>query len=217
MDDEKVRITESCPTSGIPMSRFSDFMLRENGLDRHGFQEWVFLAAMLFKAEGKWWGDRGRRTAPHEGLDFCLFKDRRGRLSRLEKGTRIPAMYGGTVVAIIDDFVETSIVLEHRFPESGSPFLTIYGHTAVGEAVRLQRAVKEGEIIGIVADSHKSKVSIHPHLHVSLARPSKDATYDSLSWRDLNNSRLFTMINPLDVIVGPFSVLDGIEEGHLAL
>jgi len=123
-------------------------------------------------------------TLPHEGLDFCLFNDRWGRLFRLEEGTRIPAMYGGTVVAIIDDFLGTSIALEHRLPERGGPFLTIYGHTVVRKALR----------------------------HVSLALPSEGAPYDRLAWRDLNDPGLFTMIDPLDVIGGPYLVLEGIEE-----
>jgi murein DD-endopeptidase MepM/ murein hydrolase activator NlpD len=187
-------------------------MLRENGLDRRGFHAWAFLPGMLFNAGDKWWGDRGKRALPHEGLDLCLFKDRLGRFFRLDEGTRIPAMYGGTVVAIIDDFLGTSIVLEHMLPERGGPFLTIYGHTVAGEVLRLESAVRAGEIIGTLADSRKSKVHTHPHLHISLARPPGCAAYDSLAWRDLNNPKLFTMFDPLDVIDGPYLMIDGIEE-----
>jgi hypothetical protein len=198
--------------NAISASRFTEFMLSENGLDRQGFLAWAFLPGMLFKAADKWWGDRGKRTHPHEGLDFCLFNDRWGRLFRLGEGARIPAMYGGTVVAIIDDLLGTSIVLEHRLPERGGLLLTIYGHTVVGEVLRLKSAVRAGEIIGTLADSRKSKVHIHPHLHVSLARPSEGATCDGLTWRDLSDPGLFTMIDPLDVIDGPYLVLDGIEQ-----
>ncbi len=187
-------------------------MVRENGLNRRGFEAWAFLPGMLFNAGDKWWGDGGKRTLPHEGVDFCLFKDRGGRFLRLGEGTTIPAMYSGTVVAILDDFLGTSIVIEHWLPRHGSPFLTIYGHTIMREALQLEGGVREGEVIGTLAGSRKHKVHISPHLHVSVARPSERAAYDGLAWRDLNNPGLFTMIDPLDVIDGPYLVLDGIEE-----
>jgi hypothetical protein len=211
MADEKVRITGSCRTNAIPVSRFTDFMLRENGLDRHGFQAWVFLPGMLFNSREKWWGDRGKRTLPHEGLDFCLFNDGR-RILRLGEETRIPAMYDGNVVAIIDDFLGRSIILSHRLPGNGGPFLTVYGHTVVKETLRLGSLVREGEIIGRLADSGKSKGPMYPHLHLSLARPARCADYTSLAWRDLDNPGLFTMIDPHEVIDGPYLLLDGIEE-----
>jgi murein DD-endopeptidase MepM/ murein hydrolase activator NlpD len=196
----------------IPDSRFTQYMVRENGLDRRGFQAWVFLRAMLFGAEDKWWGDRGRRAFPHEGLDFCLFSDASRSLFRLEEGTRIPAMYDGTVVAIIDDFLGASIVLEHRLPRHRDPFLTIYGHMAVRETLHVESAVREAEIIGTLAEPGTSPVRIHPHLHVSLARPSESASYNNLTWRDLNNPGLFTMIDPLAVMAGPYQVIERDEE-----
>jgi murein DD-endopeptidase MepM/ murein hydrolase activator NlpD len=211
MNDEKVRTTGNCRKNAIPMSRFSEFMARENGLDRHGFQAWVFLPGMLFNSREKWWGDGGKRTRPHEGLDFCLFNDGR-RVFRLGEGTRIPAMYDGNVVAIIDDFLGRSIVLRHRLSGNGGPFLTIYGHTVVKETLRLETLVREGEIIGRLADSGKSKGPVYPHLHVSLARPSGCVDYTSLAWRDLDNPRLFAMIDPRDFMDGSYLLLDGIEE-----
>jgi len=48
-------------------------------------------------------------------------------------------MYAGTVVAIIDDFLGKSIVLEHRLPNNHGPFLTnlrpygCEGYSARGE------------------------------------------------------------------------------------
>jgi murein DD-endopeptidase MepM/ murein hydrolase activator NlpD len=197
-----------CDLSNIRDSGFTEVLVRENGLDRCGFQTWAFLPAMLFGAKQKWWGDRGKRTTPHEGLDLCLFNDTSGSLYRLEEGTRIPAMYDGTIVAIIDDFLGASIVLEHRPPKHCHPFLTIYGHMAVREVLQLRSTVREADIIGTLVDSGKSQVNIHPHLHVSLAWPSESASYDSLTWRDFNNPELFTMIDPLDAIGGPYRVIE---------
>ena len=141
-DDERVN-DPRYRMSPIHTTRFTEFMLRENGLERRGFHAWVFLPGMLFNAHDKWWGDKGKRTRPHEGLDVGLFSDRQGRFFRLEEETKIPAMYGGTVVAIVDDFLGMSIVLEHRLPDSGGPFLTIYGHTVVREGLRPGSAGRE--------------------------------------------------------------------------
>jgi hypothetical protein len=183
-------------------------MVRENGLDRRGFRGWVFVPAMLFGAKDKWWGDRGKRISPHEGLDFCLFSGASSNLFHLEAGTRIPAMHDGTVVAIVDDFLGKSIVLEHRLSDHPSTFLTIYGHLAPRDALRLGNAVREADVIGTLADSGRSPVNIHPHLHVSHALPSESPSYDSLTWRDLNDPELFTMIDPLAVIGGPYRVIE---------
>jgi murein DD-endopeptidase MepM/ murein hydrolase activator NlpD len=190
------------------LSRFTQSMIRENGLDLRGFQTWAFLPGMLFKSGEKWWGDRGKRAIVHEGVDFCLFGDRSGRLFGLDQGTKIPAMYTGTVVAIMNDFLGISVVLEHRFPDSDGLFLTIFGHMVVREGLRLKNTVRESEIIGTLIDSRKSRTDIQPHLHVSVARPSGNSTYGNLSWGDLNNPSLFTMIDPLDLIEGRHLVLD---------
>ena len=126
-------------------------------------------------------------------------------------------MYEGTVVAMIDDFLGASIVLEHRLPEIGRPMLTVYGHTVVRETLLVGDAVGEGEVIGETAHGRKSKVLIDPHLHVSLALPLSLAAYDRLSWQDLNNPRFFAMMDPLDVIGGPYLVLDKTEEKPVVL
>jgi hypothetical protein len=196
----------------IPRGRFTDYMVRENRLDRRGFKAWVFVPAMLFGAEAKWWGDRGKRTSPHEGLDFHLFSDPSGNLLRLKEGTRIPAMYAGTVVAIIDDFLGKSIVLEHRLSDHRSPLLTIYGHVAARETLHVGSDVGETEIIGTLVDPIMSMVNIRPHLHVSLAWPSERASYDTLTWQDLDDPELFTMIDPLTVIGGAYRVIERVEE-----
>jgi len=196
----------------IPESRFAEYIVRENGLDRRGFKEWVFLRTMLFSAEGKWWGDRGKRTSPHEGLDICLFSDASRSLLRLKEETRIPAMYDGQVVAIIDDFLGVSIVLEHGLTDHGGTFLTIYGHVVVREGLCAGKAVREAEVIGTLVDPGMSRGDIYSHLHVSLARPSVSASYAGLTWRDLNDSQLYTMIDPLAVIGGPYRVIGLVEE-----
>ncbi len=194
--------------NGLPASRFSEFIVRENQLDRCGFRGWAFVPGMLFNRSEKWWGDGGQRALPHEGVDFCLFRDGLGALLRLDAGTLIPAMYDGVVVALIDDFLGTTIVLEHRRRGAGAAFLTVYGHTDPRKTLQPGSRVTEAEIIGRIAAPGKSNASALPHLHVSVVLPLAEAFHDRLTWHNLVDPTLFTLIDPLDVITGPHFILN---------
>ena len=73
---------------------------------------------MLFNSTDKWWGDQGKRDKPHEGLDLCLYKDREDKILRLGENAKVPVIYDGIVVGIVDDFLGKSVIIEHLF--SGS-------------------------------------------------------------------------------------------------
>jgi len=121
-------------------------------------------------------------------------------------------MYDGTIVAIIDDFLGVSIVLEHKLPDLPGTFLSIYGHVVVRQGLHAGIAVREAENIGTLIDPGTSRSDIYPHLHLSLARPSGTVSPDRLSWRALNDPGLFTMMDPLAVIGGPHRVIERINE-----
>ncbi len=180
---------------------FTERMVRENGLGQRGFAGWVFLPGMLFNGGDKWWGDKSKRVAPHEGLDFSLYEDRQGRLLRLGAGTRVPAMYDGSVVGIVDDFLGKTIVMEHRFPqEPALTLVTAYGHTVPAHGVRSGRAFRAGEVMATIASRGAEQKGIDPHLHVSLGCPSGAVAPGSLNWQ---NMRLgLVMLDPLDVVDG---------------
>ena len=117
-------------------------------MDEHGFKEWIFSPGMLFNASDKWWGDQGKRDKPHEGLDLCLYKDRRGRMRRLDEKTKIPVIYDGIVVGIVNDFLGKSVIIEHGLTDSdNNRFCTIYGHLNPHKGLHVGRIVKEGDII----------------------------------------------------------------------
>ena len=44
----------------LPGMSFTAHLVRENGLEGHGFVEWAMLPGMAFGSMEKWWGDRGR-------------------------------------------------------------------------------------------------------------------------------------------------------------
>lgn len=190
-------------------SWFTQFLIRENGLDRNGFEEWAFQSGMLFSATTKWWGDRGKRVVPHEGVDFCLYVDRQGRVFQLEKGTRIPVMYAGVVVNIIDDFLGKSVVVAHDCLKDGAPpLLTIYGHTAPLSGLTPGKSVEAGEVIATIAFGQNPLPRISPHLHVSVGFATGIVPYEKLDWKTMGVA--VALSNPLDLLVeGRYCLVEG--------
>jgi hypothetical protein len=131
----------------LSSSRFTAHLVRENGLAGERLAHWVLRPGMLFGAAGKWWGDGGKRIAPHEGLDLCFYRDQAHEIHRLHPGIRIPAMYEGTVVRMLDDFLGRTVVIAHRLPEVDITCYTIYGHTVPREGLHVDRLVREGEVV----------------------------------------------------------------------
>ncbi|NVM22508.1 MAG: hypothetical protein HWN68_12100 [Desulfobacterales bacterium] len=84
---------------------FSEYLVRCNGLDELGFEEWLFHPGMLFGALDRWWADGGNRAKPHEGLDLCLYRGLGGHNRSLDERTKIPLTYDGEIVKIDDDFL----------------------------------------------------------------------------------------------------------------
>lgn len=201
-----------CPdisrTPSLRKTRFTEFLVRENALDDRGFCGWVFYPGMLFNALDKWWGDKGKRGKAHEGLDLCLFRDRRGRIQRLDEKTRIPVLYGGVVVGIINDFLAKSVIIEHALADGDdSKSYAIYGHTIPHGDLCVGRVLKEGGVIGTLADSSKTKANIFPHLHISLGWTSSVISYDKLDWATMGAPHNLILQDPLHVFDCPYHVL----------
>ena len=133
--------------SSIETTRFTEFFIRANDLGKAGFDEWVFAPGMMFQAPQKWWGDRGKRDAPHEGLDVCLYTDRQSKIHYLDRTTQIPAMYAGVVVKIFDDFFGKSVIMEHLGSnEDRIIFYSIYGHTIPLADLKKGTSFNQGDI-----------------------------------------------------------------------
>jgi hypothetical protein len=186
-------------------TRFTEHMVRENGLHEKGFAGWVFLPGMLFWGKNKWWGDESRRVTPHEGLDFSLYEDREGGLFRLGAGSRVPVMYDGIVVGIVDDFLGKTIIMEHRFPQAPAlALVTVYSHTKPARGLRPGRAFRAGEVMATIASRGASNKAIDPHLHVSLGQPSGAVALGSLNWQNMLQG--LVMLDPIEVVDGPSRV-----------
>ncbi|MEW6601895.1 MAG: M23 family metallopeptidase [Nitrospirota bacterium] len=191
--------------SVIKKSRFTELLVQINTQKMPGFKEWVFLPGMLFNAGDKWWGDRGRRSRPHEGLDLCLYRNRQERIVRLEAGTEVPAMYDGVVVKVIDDFLGKSVIIDHNFPGE-QRFCSIYGHTIPKQGMGPGDRVRDGEVIAVIADAARSKTGLFPHLHITIGTVSGEASYERMDWDTIGSADMIALVDPISLIGGNYVI-----------
>jgi len=169
------------------------------GLNLTGVREWLFCPGMLFQSMGKWWGDRGSRNRPHEGLDLLLYRDQEERVLRLGEETPIPVMSDGVIVGIIQDFLGKSVIVEH--PVHGRDderHYIIYGHTRPQNGLCPGTAVRRGDVVGTVASPGRcGAFPMAPHLHISLAWAATPVSHGHFDWNTIGASELLTLLDPL--------------------
>jgi len=183
-------------------------IIEKNALDQSGFESWLFCHGMLFNSPDKWWGDRGRRDYPHEGIDLCLYRNRSRKICRLDEKTRIPVMCDGVIRAMFKDFLGQAIIIEHGKFEGDTPgFIAVYAHTQPQAGLEPGMIVREGDIIATLADTSHSKAKIIPHLHFSLGRTAKFFSYDGFVWNIIREPEKISLFDPLPVIDGPYRAL----------
>ena len=189
-------------------TEFSDFLIRNNGLDAAGFQEWIFYPGMLFESSDKWWGDGGRRDRAHEGIDICFYRDKADQCFRLDESTRIPVMYDGEIIKVADDYIGRSIYVSHKiYAKNRRQLYTIYSHTQPYSSVVAGRRVSAGDIIATIENAGKKKVKMLSHLHLSMAWVPRPFACENLSWQTMNDPRMVTLCNPLEVIFCKYSTI----------
>jgi murein DD-endopeptidase MepM/ murein hydrolase activator NlpD len=198
-------------------TRFTKMLIEKNGLDPDDFEHWLFYPGMHFNSPDKWWGDWGQRDFPHEGVDFCLYKDGSGRVRRLDHETRIPVMHDGMVRSMFADYLGQTVVIEHERtqPEIG-PLISIYAHTRPLDHIKPGVFAKQGDTIATIADTSRSKAKILPHLHFTLGHPFPDLDYESFVWNDMRNPGKVALLDPLDVIDWPWHTLDSQQSKRLS-
>ncbi len=185
---------------------FHHNLLALNDLSRTGFREWLFLPSMLFEAQDKWWGDRGKRTVPHEGIDISMYRTTAGVVAYLTGGTRVPAVFTGRIEKIIDDFLGKSVfVRSEQLDNEDGRFFTLYGHIEPSKDNRPGKVIDEGNVIGLIAGGKRT--SVRPHLHISFARIPESLPVEELNWEAIGERRSLRLIDPLDIITIPHSVI----------
>jgi hypothetical protein len=183
-------------------SRFTDYFIRENELDAsEDFREWLLCPEMLMDASEKWWGDYGIRDVRHQGLDLCCYRTSKDKIIYLNGHTKIPAMYNGILVGVINDFLGTTLILKHSIPGIDvKDILTIYGHTHPVQGIHIGKAYREGETVVRLADGERSRSKVRPHLHLSIGLLSQPVSYSRLNWESMSNPDTMILIDPLQVI-----------------
>lgn len=185
-----------------------------NAIAPEDFQNWVFRKEMLFGATDKWWGDLGRRDFPHEGVDFCLYADRAGRIRRLKARTRIPVMHDGVVRAVFKDYLGQAVIVEHEVEgDSEGQYISAYAHTLPEKGIRPGTTVRRGDLIATIADTRNSKAKILPHLHLTSGRISPKLRYENFVWNIMRDPALVTLRDPMDVFDVPYEEMDAVLDG----
>jgi murein DD-endopeptidase MepM/ murein hydrolase activator NlpD len=196
-------------TPSIKKSRFTEMLIEENALAQGGFEAWVFCHGMQFNSPDKWWGDRGLRDFPHEGIDLCLYLDAGRRVRRLGETTRIPVMHDGTVKALFKDYLGQAVIIEHECPGcDGGRFVSMYAHTNPFAGIDVGAAVKQGDIIATLADTRNAKADIIPHLHFSLAIPSSALSFERFVWNVVRRPEMMALQDPIPVLDRPHRNLE---------
>jgi len=193
----------------LPGSRFCENLVKHNSLAAQDFAQWAFYPGMLFQALDKWWGDQGLRSSPHEGIDLCLYRGTCGAMHCLDKTAEIPAIYAGQLKSIIDDYLGKTLFVAHDIYDStGNQCYTIYGHTAPRAGIVPGKRVAEGEIITAIAAAEDSRITIVPHLHISVAWVPESFPADKLAWESMNPRHHIVLVNPLDVLRCSYSIVE---------
>lgn len=129
-----------------------------------GFASWVFRPGMFFKDHVEWWGRQNRRRTLHEGIDFAegLQHDNMG--YAIPEKSPVRAMSDGEVMAILDDFLNKTVVLRHpdTQDEGGAFFCTLYSH--IHPCIAQSQRMKEGQILGNVGKSRDAGAPAHLHV-----------------------------------------------------
>jgi murein DD-endopeptidase MepM/ murein hydrolase activator NlpD len=173
-------------------------LVTANALRQSGFDRWVFQPGMRFMAPQKWWGDLGPRDFPHEGVDFCLYRNAAGQTSRLDEKSVVPGMADGVVRSIFKDFLGWAIIVEHpHFPfDNGQSLHTVYAHTTPRPGLKAGILVRQDDIIATIADTSHLKSGIWPHLHFTMARPRRPLPYVAFYWNIMRDPGRVTLLDP---------------------
>ena len=152
--------------SRLPASVIADFREWLTLLTAEsGFESWIFRPGMLFGDHIEWWGDRNQRRTEHEGLDFAEGVRPGAALCRIPEGTPVRVMADGKVVAVLDDFLNKTVVVRHPNVTNGNGdvFYAFYSHIHPESGLPGCPVVK-GQLLGRIAKSKTSGTPAHLHL-----------------------------------------------------
>ena len=170
--------------------------------------QWAFYPGMLFQSMERWWGNGGYRSTPHEGIDLCLYNDQKSRTLVLDKAARIPAMYRGCINNIIDDYLGETVFIAHDInDDKGNQLYTIYGHVKLLGMIVRGVILEDGDLVASISGTEHKQLKIIPHAHISVAWIPESFPPEQLSWKIMNESLDITLLDPLAVLNGDYTIL----------
>ena len=182
-------------------SAFNGLLIRWNGLDTAGFAAWEFLPGMRFSERAAWWRGGSERSGAHEGLDICWYRTIDGRRRSLGAGARVPLVFAGEVVSIVDDFLGASVFVSHAHrDDEGRRLHTVYGHVRPRPGLTPGSILEDGDAIGTIADTTGNKRDVPPHLHITLALIDRAAGSEKLDWDALHDRTRVFLLDPVIIM-----------------
>jgi len=191
---------ESAPVS-LATSAFNGLLIGWNGLDTAGFASWEFLPGMRFCERAAWWRGGADRGVDHEGLDICWYRTVDGQQLSLGAGARVPVIFGGEVVSVVDDFLGASVFVAHACCDSeGRRLHTVYGHIDPRAGLTPGSLVDELDAVGTIAETSGGKSAVPPHLHLTLALIDRDGGSARLDWAALRDRSRVLLLDPMIIM-----------------
>lgn len=163
-----------------------------------GQYEWIILEGMSFRSMFKWWGDRGLRKYPHEGVDLCMFRDKNGNIHNIDEIFKAAVIYKGRIYRIIDDFMGKTLFVGHEIFDNSMQLFSVYGHVKPMDGIIEGLELRDNDIIGTV--SNAKDTNIKPHIHLTMVWLPRDIPIDQLNWKTLNNKEISVLIDPFEII-----------------
>jgi len=192
----------------IDPSPFGERLVLLNHLAEAGFAAWEFLPGMRFGERLAWWPGGGERAAAHEGLDIRRYRTAGGRLASLGAGARVPVVYPGEVVALVPDFLGSSVFVAHeRLDREGRRLHTIYGHLEPRPGLAPGSILRDDDEVGAIADPAGRKTAVPPHLHLTIAMIARETGPERLDWNALQDRSRVVLFNPLSLLCGTMPAL----------
>lgn len=189
-------------TMSLPISAFGELLIRWNGLEALGFAAWEFLPGMRFAERVAWWRGGATRGSSHEGLDICWYRTGDGRRLSLGAGARVPVVYAGEVVSVVDDFLGSSVFVAHASRDAGGRRLhTVYGHVDPRPGLAPGSVLGDGDAVGTIADAAARKNAVPSHLHLTLALlAGGPLSATRLDWDALRDRSRVRLLDPLSIM-----------------
>lgn len=178
------------------------------------FDRLLFFAGMRFGSRKSWWGHGRPRPQSHEGLDLCFFADRSGRYFRLDETVCVPAAFDSRVVAMIPDFLGTTVIAAHEMAGRTGRCLVFYAHITPDKDLHPGQRLEAGRCFARISGENKKRW-LPPHLHLSMAAEEDLPPLERLDWPMLNRLDRELFMNPEQILDSDFQVMDFIARTDL--